>query len=76
VTSDRRGRLTTDPFTHHVSKDGTVRISRGGRVVATIGGARGQRLIRAIDTAETDPDVQQLLARATGNYRRGNERTT
>jgi hypothetical protein len=49
MPSDRRGRLTTDPFTHHVSKDGTVRVSRGGRVVATIGGPRGERLIRAIE---------------------------
>ena len=76
MPSDRRGRLTTDPFTHHVSKDGTVRVSRGGRVVATIGGPRGERLIRAIEAATSAEDVQQLLARATGNYRRGNERTT
>jgi hypothetical protein len=66
----------TDPFTHHVSKDGTVRVSRGGRVVATIGGPRGERLIRAIEAAASAEDLQQLLARATGNYRRGNERTT
>ncbi|HYG71625.1 MAG TPA: hypothetical protein VEC15_04975 [Actinomycetota bacterium] len=76
MPGDRRGRLTTDPFTHHVSKDGTVRVSRGGRVVATIGGPRGERLIRAIEAATSAEDVQQLLARATGNYRRGNERTT
>ena len=76
MPSDRRGRLTTDPFTHHVSKDGTVRVSRGGRVIATIGGPRRDRLIRAIEAATSAEDVQQLLARATGNYRRGNERTT
>ncbi len=76
MPSDRRGRLATDPFTHHVSKDGTVRVSRGGRVIAAVGGPRGERLIRAIEAAGTDHDVQPLLARATGNYRRGNERTT
>lgn len=75
MPSDRRGRLTTDPFTHHVSKDGTVRVSRGGRVMATIGGPRGERLIRAIETAGTDHDVQQLLARASGNHLRVTERT-
>ncbi len=75
MPSDRRGRLTTDPFTHQVSKDGTVRVFRGGRVVSIIGGARGARLRRDVEAAATDAEVQHVLARATGNYRRGNERT-
>ena len=52
-------------------------MSRGGRVVTTVGDARAERLLRALEAADGDEDeIQQLLARATGNYRRGNERST
>lgn len=66
-----------DPFDHHVTKDGRVRVARGGRVVVTVAGRSAERLVTALDRAEERGDegeVQLLLARATGNYRRGNER--
>ena len=66
--------LHDDPFAVQQTKDGLVRISRGGRVVVTLGGARGERLSRALEAAADEAVRQQLLARATGNYRRGNER--
>ncbi|MGZ8629123.1 MAG: hypothetical protein ACXWYN_10430 [Actinomycetota bacterium] len=72
--SDARGRLTTDPFEHRATKDGTVHISRGGRVVTSVAGAAAARLLAAIAAADGEDAVQRLLARATGNYRRGNER--
>ncbi|MEK8228500.1 hypothetical protein NKG05_24450 [Oerskovia sp. M15] len=56
-----------------MTASGTVLAYRGGRLVATISGARAERLISALETADADR-TQQLLARATGNYRRGNER--
>ena len=56
----------------------TVRITRGGKLVTVVGGdyARrrawyGRLLARLGDSDEND---QALLQRATGNYRRGNER--
>ena len=77
MTDDRRDRLTADPFTHRATRAGTVRVSRGGRVVTPVGDARAERLLRALEAADGDEDeIQQLLARATGNYRRGNERST
>jgi hypothetical protein len=74
VPSDARGRLTTDPFEHRATKDGSVQISRGGRVVTTVRGSAASRLLAAIERAPDHDAVQHLLARATGNYRRGNER--
>ena len=62
-----------DPFSFRVGKAEQVMISRGGRVVMTVGGKRAARLIAALGVS--DELDQQLLARATGNYRRGNERT-
>lgn len=66
-----------DPFTAQVTADGRVRVARGGRVVVTVAGAAAARLVAALERAEERGDereVQVLLARATGNYRRGNER--
>ena len=73
MPSDRRGRLSSDPFEHRATKDGRVLISRGGRAVATVAASKAARLLSAIEVAEDDRAVQQLLARATGHYRHGNE---
>ncbi|MBL8931920.1 MAG: hypothetical protein JNL54_17505 [Kineosporiaceae bacterium] len=62
-----------EPFDHRITKDGKVLISRGGRLVVTLAGAKAARVIALLGRDE-DSD-QQVLARATGNYRRGNERT-
>lgn len=64
--------LEDDPFSYRVTKDGRVLVSRGGRLVVTVGGSRAERLVALLGEGE-DQD-QELLARATGNYRRGNER--
>ncbi|MGH8823324.1 MAG: hypothetical protein ACRDVN_02460 [Jiangellaceae bacterium] len=70
---DKRGRLEDDPFEYRVTKNGQVLVSRGGRQVSTIAGARAVRLIRDLENG--DERARQLaLAKATGNYRRGNER--
>ncbi|HMG28612.1 MAG TPA: hypothetical protein VK585_00645 [Jiangellaceae bacterium] len=70
---DKRGRLADDPFEYRVTKNGQVFISRGGRQVSTIAGARAERLIR--DLKNGDEQARQLaLAKATGNYRHSNER--
>ena len=62
----------TDPFTWRVTKAGQVLVSRGGRQVVTVSGSAAARLIPLLGI-DDDTD-QDLLARATGNYRRGNER--
>lgn len=75
--SDERGRLVDDPFDWRVTGSGSVLVSRGGRLVVTVGGAAAARLAAGLERAEAAGDelaAQHLLARATGNYRRGNER--
>lgn len=54
-------------------RSGEVAITRHGREVTIVRGRAAQRLTDRLSTADDD-EVQQLLARATGNYRRGNER--
>jgi hypothetical protein len=50
-------------------KNGDVVITHHGKVATTV---RGQRAEQFVEDA-TDDD-QELMARLTGNYRRGNER--
>ncbi len=50
-------------------KNGDVEISRDGRVVTMLRGSAADRFVAAVG----DGDPQQVMARATGNYRRGNE---
>lgn len=66
--------LASDPFAWQVTKAGAVRVSRGHRLVAVIGGEAATRLVAALEAAPDEAARQQRLARATGNYRRGNER--
>ena len=72
--SDERGRLTADPFDWRVTKQGGVLVSRGGRVVMTVGGRAPARPPLALQRA-ADSQAQHLHARASGDYRRGNERS-
>jgi len=65
--------LTDDPFSLIRSKDGSLRISRGGRFVVVVGAEEARKLLARLEGASSDNE-QHLLARATGNYRRGNER--
>jgi hypothetical protein len=50
-----------------------VRITWHGRVVTTLAGAEAARFRNQAEGADEDA-VQALLARATGNFKRGNER--
>ena len=60
-------------FGWQATKDGRVRIRWHGRVVTTLSGARAARFLEQAEDAEGEV-VQALLARATGNFKRGNER--
>jgi len=62
-----------EPFEWRVTADSKVLVSRGGQQVVVVAGARGAKLSAQLETADEE-QAQQLLARATGNYRRGNEK--
>lgn len=65
--------LEDDPFDWRTTKDGQLLVSRGGRLVTTVRGTEAAKLQARLDRS-TEDEAQHLLARATGNYRRGNER--
>jgi hypothetical protein len=59
-----------DGFSYKERKSGDVVIEHNGRLATTLRGLRAQRFLT--DVQAQDP--QQLMARVTGNYKRGNER--
>ncbi len=56
------------------TKDGRVRISWRGKVVTTLAGGPAARFLGAGRGSRRAEAEQLLMARATGNFKRGNER--
>ncbi len=61
------------PFTYRLAQDGRVLISWRGKLVVTIAGAAAAKLRARLEGAGAQA-VQLALAKATGNFKRGNER--
>jgi hypothetical protein len=64
------GMPAPEGFDYAVRADGSVVVTHLGRPATTLRGERAARFL-----AEVDEDPQEVMARWTGNYRRGNERT-
>ena len=70
---DRRGRLAEEPFSYRVTKDNRVFISWQGKQVTALGGEESEEFL--VDIQGTDAlEAQLIMARATGNFKRGNEK--
>jgi len=70
---DRRGTLKERPFSYRERKDGTVAIFYRNRPATTLGGKLAQNFLASAPEAD-EQELQLLMARATGNFKRGNER--
>jgi hypothetical protein len=57
-------------FAYRRNADGSVAITHHGKHATTLRGERADEFL-----AEVGADPQEVMARWTGNYRRGNERT-
>lgn len=70
---DRRGRLEDRPFAYQARADGTVVVTYQGRAATTLRGKAATRFLARVSGAE-DEAAQHVMARVTGNFKRGNER--
>ncbi len=61
-------------FEYKIRRNGEVEILHHGRRATTLRGVAAQEFIAIIEDLN-DIEIQQELARITGNYKRGNERT-
>jgi hypothetical protein len=60
-------------FTYRQRKSGDVQLLRRGAVASTLRGADAAAFLAEVASC-SPAAAQQLMARLTGNYRRGNER--
>ena len=70
---DKRGRLEAEPFAYQVTKNGKVFIAFQGKPVTTLQGKLAQKFLKRIENVPIH-EAQLLMAKATGNFKRGNER--
>lgn len=71
---DKRGKLDEGFFSYQTVKDGRVMLYWYQRHVKTLNGKEAQKFLSAINSCETEKDAQLVMAKATGNFKRGNER--
>ncbi len=71
---DRRGMLLKEqPFTFRQRGDGSVAILWKGRRVQVLTGKLAENFLAAAPEC-TGQELQLLMAKATGNFKRGNEK--
>ena len=59
-------------FVYHERKSGAIEVLHFGTVAVLLRGRRAEAF-RARAAGATELELQHLMARATGNYKRGNE---
>ncbi|MFF2886966.1 hypothetical protein [Paenibacillus sp. NPDC057967] len=70
---DKRDRLSEEVFTYKTSKDNKVFIDWQGRQVTILSGKASEKFLKAIEGKE-HKEAQLIMAKATGNFKRGNEK--
>lgn len=70
---DKHGKLDGDVFSYQITKEQKVLVFWYNKLVTTLRGPKAQKFIRQIADLETH-DAQLLMAKVTGNFKRGNER--
>ncbi|MDZ4768531.1 MAG: hypothetical protein SGJ24_05340 [Chloroflexota bacterium] len=66
-------KLSDHPFAYTATKNGKVLISWYGKQVTILAGEQAAKFLKAAEGADDDA-IQQLMARVTGNFKRGNEK--
>ncbi len=70
---DRRGKFTEEPFDYSLKKDGKVYISWHGKTVMILKDKRSETIMKKLRSSG-EKETQLILAKVTGNFKRGNER--
>lgn len=71
--TDRDAKSEELGFSYRSRRNGAVEVLHHGRVASTLRGADAKDFLAEVQAGE-EADAQQLMARVTGNYKRGNER--
>ncbi|MFT4414343.1 hypothetical protein ACLM5H_10840 [Fredinandcohnia humi] len=71
---DKRNRLDDTPFRYRVTKDNTIFLDYYGKQVKILKGKEAEKFISKMNTAENEKEEQLIMAKLTGNFKRGNEK--
>jgi len=72
---DKRHRLEEEVFSYKISKDKKVFIFWKGKQVMILKGKESEKFLTKILNAD-ELEAQLIMAKITGNFKRGNERHT
>lgn len=70
---DARGKLEDEPFDYQITKDKRVLLYYENKLIKTLAGKAAAKFITQIEGLDWYEE-QLVLAKATGNFKRGNER--
>lgn len=70
---DKRNRLEESPFTYREMKNGMVFIDYKGKQVKILKGKEADKFIKRVKMAGSEKEKQLVMAKITGNFKRGNE---
>ncbi|OAT85072.1 hypothetical protein A6P54_19710 [Bacillus sp. MKU004] len=70
---DKRNRLEESPFTYREMKNGMVFIDYEGKQVKILKGKEADKFIKRVKMAGSEKEKQLVMAKITGNFKRGNE---
>jgi len=74
---DKHGVLKEAVFDYQMTKDGKVLLFWKGKQVKILAGKEAEKFsARMADLEPESLDAQLIMAKATGNFKRGNERQT
>jgi len=71
---DKRNKLDEEFFSYKVSKDNKVFIFWYEKRVKILVGKESEKFLKKIENADSSKEVQLIMAKVTGNFKRGNER--
>lgn len=71
---DKRNRLEEKPFSYKITKNGSIFLEFNGRVVKVLKGKEAKKFLESMQAVKDEKEEQLILAKITGNFKRGNER--
>ncbi|MEV5111101.1 hypothetical protein MRBLBA3_003141 [Bacillus sp. LBA3-1-1.1] len=72
--TDKRNRLDDMMFHYRVTKNNIVSIEYYGKQITILKGNDAEKFLNKINRANNEKEKQLIMAKITGNFKRGNER--
>lgn len=72
--TDKRNRLDDKMFHYRITKNNMVLIEYYGKQIMILKGNDAEKFLNKINHANNDKEKQLIMAKITGNFKRGNER--